>query len=134
MIDWLVALLVLVGSVFMCLAALGVLRLPDLLTRMHATTKAATLGVALIMLGVSLHFAVESVVARALGIILFIMMTAPVAAHIIGRAGYFVGTRLWDGTLKDELKPHYDPLTHSLRSGLEEETDEPADPDRHNSD
>ncbi|WP_275288759.1 monovalent cation/H(+) antiporter subunit G [Halomonas elongata] len=121
MTEWLVAGLVLVGAVFMCLAALGVLRLPDLLTRMHATTKAATLGISLVMLGVAIHFAEEAVVARAFGIILFIMMTAPVAAHIIGRAGYFVGARLWDGTVKDELKPHYDPLSHRLDSGLESE-------------
>ncbi|MCW4149454.1 monovalent cation/H(+) antiporter subunit G [Halomonas sp. 18H] len=125
MIDALVAVLVLVGSSFMCLAALGILRLPDLLTRMHATTKAATLGVSLIMLGVCLHFAVEAVVARGLAIILFIMMTAPVAAHVIGRAGYFVGTRLWSGTVRDELKPHYDPLNHHLLSGLEEDDGRP---------
>ncbi|WP_299231849.1 monovalent cation/H(+) antiporter subunit G [uncultured Halomonas sp.] len=111
--------LVLVGALFMLLAALGVVRLPDLLTRMHATTKAATLGVSLVMLAVALHFAQVAVVARAFAVILFIMMTAPVAAHVIGRAGYFVGTRLWEGTLKDELRPHYDPLTHELRSGLE---------------
>ncbi|MDT8894994.1 monovalent cation/H(+) antiporter subunit G [Halomonas sp. I1] len=127
MTEWLVAGLVLVGSLFMCLAALGVLRLPDLLTRMHATTKAATLGISLVMLGVAIHFAEEAVVARAFGIILFIMMTAPVAAHIIGRAGYFVGARLWDGTLKDELKPHYDPLSHRLDSGLERERCDKAD-------
>lgn len=119
MIEIVTGALVLSGTAFMLLAALGVARLPDLLTRMHATTKAATLGVSLIMLAVALHFAQVVVVARALGVILFIMMTAPVAAHIIGRAGYFVGCRLWDGTLKDELKPHYDPLTHRLKSGLE---------------
>ncbi|MDT0501992.1 MULTISPECIES: monovalent cation/H(+) antiporter subunit G [unclassified Halomonas] len=113
--------LVLVGALFMLLAALGVVRLPDLLTRMHATTKAATLGVSLVMLAVALHFAQVAVVARAFAVILFIMMTAPVAAHVIGRAGYFVGTKLWEGTLKDELKPNYDPLTHELRSGLETE-------------
>ncbi|MDR5900870.1 MULTISPECIES: monovalent cation/H(+) antiporter subunit G [Halomonas] len=113
--------LVLVGALFMLLAALGVVRLPDLLTRMHATTKAATLGVTLIMLAVAIHFAQAAVVARAFGVILFILMTAPVAAHVIGRAGYFVGSRLWEGTVKDELKPHYDPLTHELKSGREGE-------------
>ncbi|SEM60215.1 monovalent cation/H(+) antiporter subunit G [Halomonas caseinilytica] len=127
MIEWFVAGLTLIGAAFMCLAALGVLRLPDLLTRMHATTKAATLGVSLVMLAVALHFAEEAVVARAFGIILFIMMTAPVAAHAIGRAGYFVGARLWDGTLKDELKPHYDPLSHRLDSGLDSERGDQAD-------
>ncbi|ERS84686.1 MULTISPECIES: monovalent cation/H(+) antiporter subunit G [unclassified Halomonas] len=119
MTELLTELLILVGAVFMLLAALGVVRLPDLLTRMHATTKAATLGATLIMLAVALHFAQVAVVARALGVILFILMTAPVAAHVIGRAGYFVGSRLWEGTVKDELKPHYDPLTHELKSGRE---------------
>ncbi|SFU83595.1 monovalent cation/H(+) antiporter subunit G [Halomonas korlensis] len=119
MIEFVKGALVLSGAMFMLLAALGVLRLPDLLTRMHATTKAATLGASLIMLAVALHFPQVAVVARAMGVILFIMLTAPVAAHVIGRAGYFVGSRLWDGTVKDELRPNYDPLTHELKSGQE---------------
>lgn len=130
MTDVLTAVGMLTGSTFMLLAALGVVRLPDLLTRLHATTKAATLGVSLIMLSVVVHFAETAVVARALGIILFLMLTAPVAAHIIGRAGYFVGARLWDGTVKDELRPHYDPLTHRLRSGCEEDDEPTAEPHR----
>lgn len=121
MIELLKGGLILSGSLFMFLAALGLVRLPDLLTRMHATTKAATLGASLIMLAVALHFAEVAVVARAFGVILFIMMTAPVAAHVIGRAGYFVGARLWHGTVKDELRPNYDPLTHELKSGMETE-------------
>ncbi|KAA0011722.1 monovalent cation/H(+) antiporter subunit G [Billgrantia pellis] len=123
MIETLKAGLILVGALFMFLAALGLMRLPDLLTRMHATTKAATLGASLIMLAVALHFGEVAVVARALGVILFIMLTAPVAAHVIGRAGYFVGSKLWHGTVKDELRPHYDPLTHELRSGMEPDDD-----------
>ncbi|MGM0535983.1 MAG: monovalent cation/H(+) antiporter subunit G [Pseudomonadota bacterium] len=120
--------MILAGSIFMFLAALGVVRLPDLLTRMHATTKAATLGATLIMLAVAIHFAQVAVVARALGVILFILMTAPVAAHVIGRAGYFVGSRLWSGTVKDELRPNYDPLTHELKSGRETEANARREP------
>jgi multicomponent Na+:H+ antiporter subunit G len=119
MIELLKGGLILVGAVFLFLAALGLVRMPDLLTRMHATTKAATLGATLIMLAVALHFSQVAVVARAFGVILFIMMTAPVAAHVIGRAGYFVGSRLWSGTVKDELRPNYDPLSHRLHSGRE---------------
>ena len=132
MIELLKEGLILVGAIFMLLAALGIVRLPDLLTRMHATTKAATLGATLIMLAVAIHFAQVAVVARAFGVILFIMMTAPVAAHVIGRAGYFVGSKLWSGTLKDELRPNYDPLTHELKSGRETEANarrEPQDTD-----
>jgi len=119
MIEFVKQGLILSGAVFMFLASLGLLRLPDLLTRMHATTKAATLGATLIMLAVALHFADVAMVTRAFAIIIFIMMTAPVAAHVIGRAGYFVGAKLWSGTVKDELRPNYDPLTHELKSGQE---------------
>jgi len=129
MIEFLKGALILIGAIFMLLAALGLVRLPDLLTRMHATTKAATLGATLIMLAVATHFSQVAVVARAFGVILFIMMTAPVAAHVIGRAGYFVGSRLWEGTVKDELRPNYDPLTHELKSGKESEHKACREPD-----
>lgn len=119
MIEFIKGTLILVGALLMLLAALGLLRLPDLLTRMHATTKASALGVILIMLAVALHFGEVAIVARALAIICFILLTAPIAAHVIGRAGYFVGAKLWSGTVKDELKPNYDPFTHELKSGLE---------------
>ncbi|ATH76112.1 MULTISPECIES: monovalent cation/H(+) antiporter subunit G [Halomonadaceae] len=134
MIDFVKGTLVLTGASFMLLASIGLLRLPDLLTRMHATTKAAALGVILIMLAAAMHFAEVGVVARAFAIIVFILITAPIAAHVIGRAGYFVGSRLWSGTVKDELRPNYDPLTHELKSGLETEENakrqpRPTDPD-----
>ena len=133
MIEVIKGTLIIVGALFMLLASLGILRLPDLLTRMHATTKAAALGVILVMLAVAMHFAEVGVVARAFAIITFILMTAPVAAHVIGRAGYFVGSKLWSGTVKDELKPNYDPLTHELKSGLETEANaarQPKDTDK----
>ena len=119
MIEVIKGAFIITGALFILLAAIGILRLPDLLTRMHATTKAAALGVMLIMMAAALHFAATGVVARALAVIVFILMTAPVAAHVLGRAGYFVGTKLWSGTVKDELRPNYDPLTHELKSGME---------------
>ncbi|MCS2609483.1 monovalent cation/H(+) antiporter subunit G [Halomonas dongshanensis] len=121
MIDVIKGTLLIVGALLMLLAAIGLLRLPDLLTRMHATTKAAALGVILVMLANAMHFSEVGVVARSLAVIVFILLTAPVAAHVIGRAGYFVGSKLWSGTVKDELRPNYDPLTHALKSGLETE-------------
>lgn len=119
MIEFIKGILIISGAIFMLLAALGIVRLPDLLTRMHATTKSAALGVILIMLAVALHFLEVVIVARAFAVIIFVLMTAPVAAHVIGRAGYFVGSKLWSGTVKDELRPNYDPLTHELKSGQE---------------
>ncbi|MFO7639789.1 MAG: monovalent cation/H(+) antiporter subunit G [Candidatus Competibacteraceae bacterium] len=121
MIDLLAGLLLLVGALFMFIAALGLVRMPDLMTRMHATTKAGVLGAGLMLLGVAVYFSEADVLARAVAIILFTMLTAPVAAHAIGRAGYFVGVPFWEGTVKDELKDRYDPDTHILASPSEEE-------------
>ncbi|MGM0564056.1 MAG: monovalent cation/H(+) antiporter subunit G [Pseudomonadota bacterium] len=108
MTEALISLLLLTGATLMVLAAIGVLRLPDLPTRMHASTKAAAMGAMLIMTGVGLHFAEGVVWARVLAIILFILITAPIAAHVIARAGYLTGVSLWDRTVKDELRSHYD--------------------------
>lgn len=98
------ALMLLTGSIFMLLAAIGLMRMPDLLTRMHATTKASVLGAGLMLLGVALFFGSGSVFARMLAIIAFITLTSPVAAHIIGRAGHATKTPLWSNTIKDSLR------------------------------
>ena len=78
------AVLMLFGSLLMLLGALGVLRLPDLYMRVSASTKASTLGG-------------------------FIIITAPVAAHLISRAAYLVDAPLWKGTIVDELQDRIDP-------------------------
>ncbi|HEY9033612.1 MAG TPA: monovalent cation/H(+) antiporter subunit G [Pseudomonadales bacterium] len=116
MIEWLLSFFLLAGAALMLLAAIGIVRLPDLPTRMHATTKSGVLGISLIMMAVALAFMRADISARALAIIVFVLLTAPVAAHVIGRAGYFVGVPLWDGTIKDDLHKHYNPETHELAS------------------
>ncbi len=121
MIEWIINILMLSSSLFILLAAIGVLRLPDLLTRMHASTKAGALGINLMMIAVSFHFFDAVVFAKSLAVIMFILITAPVAAHAIGRAGYFVGVPVWSKTIKDELINCYDPDSHRLMSGLETE-------------
>lgn len=121
MTNIIISIFLLSSGLLVLLAAVGILRLPDLLTRMHASTKAGALGISLIMVAVSLYFTSLVVLAKAIAIILFIFMTAPVAAHAIGRAGYFVGVPVWTKTVKDELYDHYDADTHRLLSGLETE-------------
>jgi len=121
MTELLMSALVLLGAGFMLLASVGILRLPDTPTRMHASTKAAALGVMLIMAAVSLHFAEFSVFTRAIAIVAFILLTAPIGAHVIGRAAYFMGTPLWHGTIKDELKACYEEKNHRLSSEVEED-------------
>ncbi len=103
MTDYLTAALVLAGGLFGFIAAVGMLRLPDMITRMHASTKAGTLGGGLIMMAVAIHFAEIGITLRAAAAILFLLLTAPVAAHVIGRAAYRGGIRLWERTWVDEL-------------------------------
>ncbi len=105
MSEILTSLLVVLGAFFAFAAALGVLRLPDVLIRMHASTKAGTLGCGLILVAVAVHFAEPGIVARAAAAVVFLMLTAPVAAHMIGRAAYRTGVPLWKGTMVDELRP-----------------------------
>jgi multicomponent Na+:H+ antiporter subunit G len=98
------------GTVFTLSAAIGLLRLPDLYTRMHAVTKAGTLGVGLLLVSAAVSFGTISVIARALVALLFVLLTAPVSAHMIGRAGYLGKVQLWEGTVFDDWGGSYDTL------------------------
>ncbi|HVL69981.1 MAG TPA: monovalent cation/H(+) antiporter subunit G [Vicinamibacterales bacterium] len=115
MMDWISVSLLAVGAVFTLLAAVGVMRLPDLFTRMQASTKSATLGVACMMMATLTHFGDLTVSARALLIVAALFLTAPVAAHAIGRAAYLRGVELWDGTMFDELREHREGRTSRTR-------------------
>src|SRR5690606_855302 len=68
------------------------------------TTKAATLGVGMILIAAAVYFGEASMTTRALAIVFFLLLTAPVAAHLIGKASYFVGIPLWTKSVMDDLK------------------------------
>lgn len=114
--DIIVLILISVGALFVLLAAIGLLRMPDLFLRISVSTKAATLGVGMILAGMALHFLETSITTRAIAIIVFLLLTAPIGAHLIGRASYFIGVPLWKKSLLDELKDKYNMDTHELRS------------------
>lgn len=82
----LVAILAVAGGLFGAFAGLGLIRLRGVLNRMHASTKAGTLGSALTIAAAAVHFGDASVTVRAIATVLFLLLTAPVAAHMIGRA------------------------------------------------
>jgi multicomponent Na+:H+ antiporter subunit G len=109
-------ILVLIGASFMLVAAIGVVRMPDVYMRLHSSTKSATLGTGCILLGAAVYFGDFSVGVRALAVVAFLFATAPVAAHVIGRAAYLSGVPLWEGTLSDEMAGHFNPETHRLES------------------
>ena len=97
------ATLLIVGSLFCLVAAVGMLRLPDTLIRMHAATKAGTLGTGFILAAEAVAAEELGTTIRAVAVIVFLLLTAPVAAHLIGRAAYRRGIHLFDKTWIDEL-------------------------------
>jgi multicomponent Na+:H+ antiporter subunit G len=104
MTDIATGILWLAGSVFTLLAAIGVLRMPDVFTRMQASTKASTLGLACLLLGTALQIGEFASFVRVASIGAFVLLTTPVSAHVIARAAYFAGIPLWQGTVLDERR------------------------------
>jgi multicomponent Na+:H+ antiporter subunit G len=95
-----------VGIAFMVIAGIGLLRMPDLPTRMHASSKAGTLGAALVLAAVALHFGDAAIAVRVAVVCVFLLLTAPVASHVIARAAYRTGVPLSPETVIDELEEH----------------------------
>jgi multicomponent Na+:H+ antiporter subunit G len=107
MIEWLINALALAGAFFVFVAGLGTWRLPDIYLRIHAATKASSLGVGLLLLGIILMEPTLGVIIKSVLMIFFVFLTAPVAAHMISRAAYLHHTPIWDRTKRDELKDKY---------------------------
>ncbi|MCO6487079.1 MAG: monovalent cation/H(+) antiporter subunit G [Phaeodactylibacter sp.] len=120
--EILILALAFLGALFILLAAVGLVRMPDLYLRISVTTKAATLGIGLLLACAALHFNDLAITSRVLAIILFLLLTAPVGAHLLGRASYFVNVPMWKNSVMDDLKGKYERGTHKLSS--EEKTDE----------
>lgn len=99
---WLVGGLLLLGTFLMAVTGLGLVRMPDVFTRMHAATKGASLGVAFLLLAAALVFRDLGVVTKAVVTVVFIFLTAPVAAHLLGRAAYARRVPLWEHSVLDE--------------------------------
>lgn len=108
MSDILIMVMMVTGVFFMFVAALGIVRMPDFFMRLSVTTKATTLGASSLLLATAVYFNDYSITSRIVAIIAFIVMTAPVAAHMLGRAAYISKVPLWKGTVCDELRGGYD--------------------------
>ncbi|MBM7648514.1 multicomponent Na+:H+ antiporter subunit G [Bacillus ectoiniformans] len=104
--EWLIVIFLLFGSFLSLVAAFGLIRLPDVYTRNHAASKSATLGVMSILLAAFLYFYfIEGhFSSRILLGIAFIFITAPVAGHLISRAAYNSGVKLWEKSVRDDLQ------------------------------
>jgi len=91
-LEWLVAILLLVGSFFSLVGAIGLVRLPDFFSRLHAPTKASTLGVGSMLLAAMILSMAQGRTGFAeLLITLFVFVTAPVSANLMAQAALHLG-------------------------------------------
>lgn len=108
--ELLVVTFLAIGTFFLLLGSWGLVRLPDVLCRMHATTKSTTFGACGLLLAAALDSGWFEVGFKSLLAVVFLLLTAPVGAHMIARAAYRGRVPLADRTAIDELKPVYETL------------------------
>lgn len=103
-LEVLASALLLGGVLLAVVAGVGLVRFPDVFSRMHAATKPATLGMLLVVIGAVILMDDASNVAKLLLVAAFQFLTSPVAAHMIGRAAYGAGAGDLDRLVVDELR------------------------------
>lgn len=101
--ELITAVLVVVGALFAVTAAIGLIRLPDVYTRMHAASKAGTVGSSLILIALAIHADDFATATRCLAGVAFFLLTAPVSAHLLAKAAHSVGYRLAPISVMDEM-------------------------------
>jgi len=102
--NYVAGILLVIGAGFGLIAALGLLRFPDIYCRMHAASKAGTLGSGLMLIAIAVHANDVGTVTRAIAGVVFFLLTAPISAHLLAKAAYAVGYRLSDDSVMDDLK------------------------------
>jgi len=95
MINILTAILMFSGVFFFLAGSIALIRLPDVYTRLHATTKLDTLGLGLILAGLIVYDGLTFASVKLIFIVFFVFLTSPTAAHAIARAAYKSGVKLW---------------------------------------
>lgn len=104
MTDILIKVLSTIGAIFILIASIGILRMPDFYTRLSITIKAGTLGIGCLLGAAAIHFSEFSITTKVFAIIFFLFITSPVAAFQMARTSYMTGIKLWSETVIDELK------------------------------
>jgi multicomponent Na+:H+ antiporter subunit G len=95
------AFITLAGSVFLLLGSIGLIRMPDVFTRIQVGTKASTLGTILSLFGIGLMF--TEIAGKIFLLIIFILITNPVSSHMLARAAHYIGVKKADITVVDKL-------------------------------
>ncbi len=124
MSEIIAGIFLLIGALFLFLAGLSLVRLPDLLTRLSASTKAVAFGAGLVFVAVAVFFGDVATDARAIAGIAFFAITAPIAGTVIARSARRTGVPIWPGTLIDE-EPDRSVEAAEEESKVDTETAEP---------
>jgi multicomponent Na+:H+ antiporter subunit G len=103
-LDLLSAVCLLLGAFLSVAAGVGLVRFPDALSRMHAATKPQILGLIFVVIAIALQSRSWSTLLMLVPVVLFQMLTAPISAHMVGRAGYRTGNFRSEIMLVDELE------------------------------
>lgn len=119
MMEFVVSFMLIIGGAFGVIGAFGLIRMPDVLIRMHASAKIGTLSALLILGAAALWFGDAGITVRVIMIVVFLFLTAPIASHMIGRAAISTGVPLWRG----ESNADRDPKAHAPAP---EQGDEPV--------
>lgn len=98
------AVITLLGALFLFLGSLGLIRMPDLYNRMQSGTKTSTLGSILFLIGIALGFGFRIFLAKIIILIMFIIITNPISSHTLARAAHFIGIKLTEATVRDNLE------------------------------
>ncbi len=101
--TWAASAFFIAGSLLTLIAAIGLVRFPDVLARMHGVTKPGTLGIALLMTGLALSLQSWEVAWKVALVVFFQLITSPVSAHMIGRASVRTRKVASDLLVVDEL-------------------------------
>lgn len=101
--DMLSIFFLLAGLFFMLVGAVGVVRLPDVYHRLHASSKCSTLGLLGLLMAAMFHVGTLTVVTKSLAVIAFAFVATPVGSHILAKAAHRDKAKQWKGTLSDEL-------------------------------
>lgn len=80
--------------------------MPDFYLRLSVTIKAGTFGIGFLLLSAALYFNEFSVTTKVMAILFFLIITAPVSGHMIGKTAYKMGIKLWDKSIHDDLKEY----------------------------
>lgn len=109
MLDYLLSLLILIGAAFTFIGSFGLVRLPDFYSRLHAPTKATTLGVGSLLIASAIYFTRhgEGMSLHEILVTLFLFITAPVSAHLLSQAALHLKVRAL-AELPEATKPKDD--------------------------